>query len=504
MQNQVQLITYVDRLSGGGLVELDALLAGPLRNLFGGVHLLPFFDPIDGADAGFDPIDHTRVDPRLGGWADVRALSNRIDVIADLIVNHISCDSPQFRDFQEKGAASEYAGLFLTRERVFGANTSAADVSSVYRPRPGAPFTEITLGDGRRETLWTTFTPSQVDLDVTHPQGVAYLERIQQAFAGSGVRVLRLDAVGYAVKKPGTSCFMIPETFTFIAGLAERAQSHGMEVLVEVHSHYLTQIEIAKQVAWVYDFALPPLVLHAFVFRTAKRLKEWLRIRPTNALTVLDTHDGIGIVDVGAAGPGAPGLVPPEELERVVEVIHENSCGASRRATGGAASNLDLYQVNCTYYDALARDDRNYLLARAIQFFAPGIPQVYYVGLLAGRNDLDLLARTGVGRDINRHYYDRDEVLDALKRPVVQKLCELIRLRNTHPAFRGRFFVEDSADDELIMHWRAGTEFAELRVRFTDDRHRLVVSHEGGRRTVDLLAPSPPTDVRPAIERRAC
>jgi sucrose phosphorylase len=293
---------------------------------------------------------------------------------------------------------------------------------------------------------------------------------------------------------------MIPETFAFIAELSRRAQSHGMEVLVEIHSHHRTQIEIAKKVAWVYDFALPPLVLHAFAFRTAKALKEWLRIRPTNALTVLDTHDGIGIVDIGAAGPGAPGLVPPQELERLVEVIHENSRGESRRSTGAAASNLDLYQVNCTYYDALARDDRNYLLARAIQFFAPGIPQVYYVGLLAGRNDLDLLSRTGVGRDINRHYYRPDEVLEALKRPVVQKLCELIRLRNTHAAFRGRFLVEDSSDDELIMCWRAGAEFAELGVRFADEQHRLVVSHERGRRMLDLLAPSPMPDASPAIE----
>jgi sucrose phosphorylase len=503
MQNQVQLITYVDRLSGGGLAELDALLAGPLGNLFGGVHLLPFFDPIDGADAGFDPIDHARVDPRLGGWPDVQALAGRIDLIADLIVNHISCESAQFRDFREQGSASEHAGLFLTRDRIFGTNASAAEVSSVYRPRPGTPFTEITLDNGQRETLWTTFTPSQIDIDVTHPQGVAYLERILQTFAASGVRVVRLDAVGYAIKKRGTSCFMIPETFGFIAGLARRAQSHGMEVLVEIHSHYRTQIEIAQQVAWVYDFALPPLVLHAFAFRTAKRLKEWLRIRPANALTVLDTHDGIGIVDVGAAGPDAPGLVPPEELERLVEAIHENSRGASRRATGVAASNLDLYQVNCTFYDALARDDRNYLLARAIQFFAPGIPQVYYVGLLAGENDLDLLSRTGVGRDINRHYYRRAEVLEALERPVVRKLCELIRLRNAHPAFRGRFFVEDGPDDELIMCWRAGAEFAELTVRFNDEQHRLVVSHEGGRRTVDLLAPSLP-DASPAIGMHAC
>ena len=504
MQNQVQLITYVDRLSGGGLAELDALLAGPLQDLFGGMHLLPFFDAIDGADAGFDPIDHTRVDPRLGGWPDVRALASRMDVIADLIVNHISRDSPQFRDFRNKGSASEYAGLFLTRDSVFGVNASAAEVRSVYRPRPGAPFIEVALGDGACETLWTTFTPNQIDIDVTHPQGVAYLERILETFAGSGVRVVRLDAVGYAVKKAGTSCFMIPETFAFIDRLARRAQSLGMEVLVEIHSHYRTQVEIAKRVAWVYDFALPPLILHAFAFRTAKRLKEWLRIRPTNAVTVLDTHDGIGIVDVGDGGPHAPGLVPPDELERLVEVIHENSRGESRRATGASASNLDLYQLNCTYYDALARDDRNYILARAIQFFTPGIPQVYYVGLLAGENDLDLLARTGVGRDINRHYYGPDEIREALERPVVQKLVELIRLRNTHPAFGGCFFVEDSADDELVMQWRAGTEFAELVIRFADERHRLVFSHEGGRRALDLPAPSITLPASRTVETPAC
>src|ERR671912_2588377 len=103
MRNAVQLITYVDRLTGGGLADLAALLRGPLYGLFGGVHVLPFFDPIDGADAGFDPRDHTRVDPRLGDWHDVAALAAERDVMADLIVNHISRDSPQFRDFLTQG-----------------------------------------------------------------------------------------------------------------------------------------------------------------------------------------------------------------------------------------------------------------------------------------------------------------------------------------------------------------------------------------------------------------
>jgi sucrose phosphorylase len=181
-------------------------------------------------------------------------------------------------------------------------------------------------------------------------------------------------------------------------------------------------------------------------------------------------------------------LVPPEEIERLVEAIHDNSGGASRLATGAAASNLDLYQVNCTFYDALARNDLHYLLARAIQFFVPGVPQIYYVGLLAGENDLKLLQRSGVGRDINRHYYGHDDVLAALRRPVVANLCALIRLRNTHAAFGGTFAVGQSADTDLVMRWQNDREFAELRIDFGADRYGLTISEAGTTRVLDLLA----------------
>jgi sucrose phosphorylase len=292
------------------------------------------------------------------------------------------------------------------------------------------------------------------------------------------------------VKKPGTSCFMLPETFELIADLSRRVRALGMETLVEIHSHYRQQIEIAKRIDWVYDFALPPLVLHAFAFATARPLAEWLAVRPRNALTVLDTHDGIGIVDIGAdrGERAAAGLVPPRELDELVEKIHAASGGTSRLATGAAASNLDLYQVNCTFYDALARNDRDYLIARAIQFFTPGVPQVYYVGLLAGHNDVALLERTGVGRDINRHYYTRAELHSALQQPVVRNLCALIRLRNAHPAFGGEFSSDGTTDTELVMQWRSGAERAELRVDFRRRACRLVITESGRPRSLDLTA----------------
>ena len=469
MRNEVQLICYVDRLGGGNLSALRALLGGPLRGVFGGVHLLPFFHTIDGADAGFDPIDHTRVDARLGDWHDLAALAGDLPVMADVIVNHLSAESPQFHDYLRLGGASAHAGMFLALDTVFPTGAAARDLLSVYRPRPGLPLTAVKLADGTRRLLWTTFTPAQIDIDVEHPRGRAYLTTILQTLAKAGVTMVRLDAVGYAIKRAGTPCFMLPETFAFIDEFADEARGLGLEVLVEVHAYYRRQIEIAQRADWVYDFALPPLLLHALAFKTAGPLAHWITERPVNAVTVLDTHDGIGIIDIGAdpADPlNQPGLVPPAELDQLVDLIHANSGGQSRAATGAAASNLDLYQINCTFYDALGRADGAYLLARAVQFFLPGVPQIYYVGLLAGENDMALLAASGVGRDINRHRYNADEITEALQKPVVQALLRLIRLRNAHAAFGGAFTAAREDDSRLTLRWTLGGEWIHLAVNF--------------------------------------
>ena len=472
MKNQAQLITYVDRLPGGTFHDLQQLLDGPLAGAFGGVHVLPFFHPIDVADAGFDPIDHTQVDSRLGAWDDVAALAASVDVMADVIVNHVSIRSPQFQDFDQRGADSPYAGMFLTFSRVFGEGARETDLLALHSIRPGLPFTAHCTRRGEPVLLWTTFTSEQIDIDVHHAEGRRYLDGVLAQLQGSGIRAIRLDAVGFAIKKAGTSCFMIPETFAFIADLAARARSRGMDVLVEVHGHYQDQIEVATKVDWVYDFALPPLVLHTLYTRDATRLKRWIEIRPRNAVTVLDTHDGVGVLDVAAdeARGRTTGLLSDQDIRELVETIHERSRGESRHASGSSASNLDVHQVNCTFYDALGRRDDEYFAARAIQCFLPGIPQVYYVGLLAGGNDMELLRRTGVGRDINRHYYTDDELRRDLDRPVVRRLLELLKFRNTCRAFSGTFSVSSSAPESLVLRWHHDTEWARLEVDLTEMR----------------------------------
>jgi sucrose phosphorylase len=337
--------------------------------------------------------------------------------------------------------------------------------------------------------MWTTFTPQQIDLDVSHPATRGYLLRILDQLAAARVSHVRLDAVGYAVKTPGLTSFMTPDTFKFIGEVATWCHERGLEVLVELHAHYLHQMEIARQVDYVYDFALPPLVLHALTTADAGPLLTWQGLRPANAVTVLDTHDGIGVIDVGPdpTNRARPGLLGPDELARLVETIHANSGGTSRQATGTAAANLDLYQVNCTFYDALGRDDGRYLLARALQFWTPGIPQVYYVGLLAGGNDMDLLARTHVGRDVNRHHYSPAEIDAALARPVVQALGRLIRFRNTHPAFDGSLGCSGGAAT-IEMSWTHGGDEAVLRADLADGSAEVTWTENGTRRSAPLAA----------------
>jgi sucrose phosphorylase len=203
-------------------------------------------------------------------------------------------------------------------------------------------------------------------------------------------------------------------------------------------------------------------VLHALFAGDPKPLARWLEISPRNAVTVLDTHDGIGVIDVGADSSGKLGLLAPGQIDNLVETIHKNSGGQSKQATGAAANNLDLYQVNCTFLDALGASESKYLIARALQFFAPGIPQVYYIGLLGGRNDMELLARSKVGRDINRHYYQRAEIDAALACPMVQKQIELMRLRNTHPAFGGKVLVDVPTDHVIAITWALENHWIKL------------------------------------------
>ncbi|MBT8339824.1 MAG: sucrose phosphorylase, partial [Desulfatitalea sp.] len=179
---------------------------------------------------------------------------------------------------------------------------------------------------------------------------------------------------------------------------------------------------------------------------SSERLRHWLTICPRRQITTLDTHDGLGVVD-------AQDLLSSEQIAQTLNGLDEKGANTRKIYSGSEYRNLDIYQVNCTYYAALEHNDDSYLAARTIQFFAPGIPQVYYVGLLAGKNDFDLVERTKNGRDINRHNYTLDEIDEHIRKPVVQRLLSLMAFRSIYPAFKGEFTIGNAPDDELKLTW---------------------------------------------------
>jgi sucrose phosphorylase len=373
---------------------------------------------------------YDKVDPAFGTFADVEALGKDYYLMFDFMVNHISASSEYFQDFLQKKEDSEYKDFFI-RYRDFwkDGEPSQEQVDLIYKRKPRAPYIEAEFADGSKEKIWCTFCEEQIDLDVTKKKTKDFIVKTLQDMCHHGASVIRLDAFAYAVKKEGTSCFFVePDIWDLLYEIENVVKAEGAEILPEIHEHYTIPMKIADKGFWIYDFALPVLTLHALYNHDGTYLKQWMERCPMKQFTTLDTHDGIGIVDV-------KDLLPDEEIDKVKEQMYKQGANVKKIYSSEAYNNLDIYQVNTTYYSALGNHDDAYVLARAIQFFAPGIPQVYYVGMLAGSNDIELMERTKNGRDINRHYYTADEVAAEQERPVVQKLKALMELRNTHPAF---------------------------------------------------------------------
>ncbi len=452
LRNGIQLICYPNRI-GQDLKDLKTVVDRHLSDAICGLHILPFFP--SNADNGFSPLTHKEVDPAFGNWDDIEALSAEYDLCVDLTVNHISDESPEFTDFIAKGFDSEYAELFVHVDK-FG-DISPDDMAKIHIRKEKEPFREVTLANGDTTRVWCTFTEQQIDLNYESELAYRLMEGYIAFLTGKGVKLLRLDAFGYTTKRIGTSCFLVePEVYRILDWINEVAYKHGAECLPEVHDHTSYQYAIARRNMHPYGFALPPLLLYSLLDANSVYLKNWLRMCPRNMVTVLDTHDGICIPDV-------EGVLPDEKIRVLIDNIDARSADPiMRRSAANIHSVGAIYQLTCTFYDALMQNDDAYIAARAIQFFTPGIPQVYYVGLFAGCNDPELMEETGELRDINRHFYSLEEVEDEVEKPVVKRLLALMRFRNNYPAFDGHFELNYSNDSSVAMAWRHGEYYCHL------------------------------------------
>ena len=418
--------------------------------LFGGVHILPPY-PSTG-DRGFAPITYDRIDPRFGDWSDIEDLSRSHTVLLDLMVNHISRHSHEFETFAREGPSSAYADLFITPGKVWpDGQPPAEDIARLFLRRRSGPFSTFVAGDGSEVTVWTTFgegeVSEQIDLDLRTEGARELVRRSLASLASHGVSMVRLDAVGYVVKKAGTSCFMVePEIHEFLDWITGVAADLGLTLLPEIHAGRATHERLTSLGHWTYDFVLPGLLLHSISTGGIDRLVAHLSSSPARQVTMLDCHDGIPV------RPDLDGLLTPAEMRALADLALERGGNVNRiLSPSHAADGVDAHQLNLTYFSAVGEDADRYVLARAVQLFARGIPQVYYVGLLAGSNDREAVALTQDGRAINRHDYTttRDpgrprspgRPTGARTHPPAQRAP---RLRRRADGLRGREFAQDA------------------------------------------------------------
>ena len=443
IKNEAMLITYSDSL-GKNMKDLKFVLETYFKESIGGVHLLPFF-PSTG-DRGFAPSDYTTVDPDLGSWEDVDALGEQYYLMFDFMINHISRESKFFQDFKKNHENSPYKDMFIRVHEFFPpGRPTQEDIDLIYKRKDKAPFQTIQFEDGSTEEVWNTFGEEQIDLDVNKAIVKEFIRETIKDMASHGCSLIRLDAFAYAVKKLDTNDFFVePEIWDLLDEVRAEAAKYQVELLPEIHEHYSIQMKIADHDYFVYDFALPMVVLYSLYSGKSNRLANWLKMSPMKQFTTLDTHDGIGVVD-------ARDLLTDEELDYTSEQLYKVGANVKRVYSSEKYNNLDIYQINSTYYSAFGNDDASYLLSRILQCFAPGIPQIYYVGLLAGENDIELLEATKEGRNINRHYYTLEEIEKEVERPVVKQLLSLLHFRNTSKAFDLEGEIEILTPDESTI-----------------------------------------------------
>lgn len=484
---------YPDSLAGG-LSGAAAFLATPeVRGVFGGLYLLPSVFHSD-LDRGFSIIDYG-LEESVATPQDLEALKALgLGLKLDFVLNHASVQSPQFQDLLARGRASPYAGFFLDWNRFWeGRGTMTAEgylqpdpeyLAPMFFRKPGLPLLMVTLPDGERVPYWNTFYQQtvvedglvrylgQMDLDIRSPLVWEFYDQTLKTLAGYGAKVVRLDAFAYAPKEPGARNFLNdPGTWVLLQKVQDLARPLGLTLLPEIHSAYETRIHetLAAQGYLTYDFYLPGLVLDAFETRDARVLTGWyqeLQDRRIRTVNMLGCHDGIPVLDL-------QGLLPGPRIEALIGAIV---------ARGGFVKDLHgqknvYYQVNATYFTALGEDEDRLVLARALQIFAPGIPQVWYLDLFAGRNDTAAVERAGSGghKEINRTNLDEAFVEAGRHRPVVTRQLELLRLRRECGAFGwdARLEVRPAGPGEVRLTWRRPGWEAHLDADLTTSRFRL-------------------------------
>jgi len=454
--NQIQLMTYPDSL-GGNLVNLKTVLDKHLKKSIGFVHILPPY--LSSADRGFAPLTHLQIEPKFGNWQDIIAISNEYGLMLDIIAGHVSVKSEYFQDYLKNGENSQYYDMFMRVEKTFEDGIiRIEELTNFGYLTPIPPLILFKLENGESKLHFKTFMPDQADLDVNSPVARELLESFVKNHAKIGVKMVRLDAIETVCKDRKLGYHLVPQTFEVLAWIIAIIKENGMEVLCEVFGSEELKNRIVQMGAWIYDFNLPDVVLHAVLSQKSQHLKShFSRQNTERTLTVLTNHDGFMI------GRILQNLTQ-EEANFTRTKMLENAGSLTQKASGIGSNNVATDGINATLIQVLFRDQEKWLICHLLHLFAPGIPQMYYNDLLAELNDERLFEETGEGRSLIRHNFEMEELNHTFERPVIAKLLKIMEFRNNYKAFLGQITVPKSGENQINLAWEFENYKTELQI----------------------------------------
>lgn len=571
LPNGVMLNAYPDSI-GGKLSDIVSMLQKPeYKDVFSLFYILPTVFHSD-LDRGFSIIDYDLND-ELVSQEDLSALDTlNIRLKFDLVLNHLSVASPQFKDMLRHGDRSQYKDFFIDWNKFWQRHGEICPdgyvipqedfLQKLFMRKPGFPILKVRFPDGSNQFYWNTFYQevnypeiTAADLagmdGITHDQAKEIATIINQEILNKteigqidlgdynvyrnevisileskrryvgqvdlnaesekvwefyrqalkkvrkyGAKIIRLDAFAYLHKQPGmVNFFNKPGTWHYLDRLKEMAQKYDLILLPEIHSEYGTGIhaELAEEGYPIYDFFFPGLVIDALERGVNKPLLRWIRElieKGIQTVNMLGCHDGIPVVDLRGRrsdGPAEEALLTDDQIDAVIEKILDRG-GRIKNLYGPDGKKISYYQVNATFFSALGEDEQKLRLARAIQLFMPGIPQVWYLDLFAGKNNYQAADKGGTGghKEINRTNLNLSDVENGLTQSVVQDQLKMMRLRNTSPAFNGKLKIGETNEHELQLTWINRNVRAILHADLLNYGFRITHTDESGKEIVML------------------
>jgi len=548
ISNGVMLNIYPDSIGAKFSDAVSMLKMDDFKDVFSFIYVLPTFFNSD-LDRGFSIIDYD-VNKDLVDIKDLNDLNElQIKLKFDIVLNHLSVASPQFKDLIQFGNKSKFKNFFINWNEFWEGNGIKNEdgivipkpkfLSKLFMRKSGLPILKVHFPDGTEQPYWNTFYQQitynpvtaidlqiikgltevqilfivalvntainnnqdfltldfedcthlkseilqiveqkrsylgQMDVNAASPLVWEFYEETLKKLSDFGCTILRLDAFAYLHKQVGESNFFNkPGTWEYLERVDKIAQRHNLMLLPEIHAEYGMHLhdEVANEGYYIYDFFLPGLTIHTIENQTSSALINWAKeiiAKGYKTVNMLGCHDGIPVLDLKGKevnGLYNKGLLEDTEIEKIMNTIMERG-GRVKNLYDASGNKISYYQINTTFFSALGEDEQKLLLARAIQMFMPGIPQIWYLDIFAGKNNYEAAenGNSAGHKEINRSTLTMNDIEQGLKTDVVNKQLKIMRLRNSSNAFSGQVEINESVDNIIDIKWVNGNTFAHLK-----------------------------------------